>query len=85
MTRNELLEKVGEVYPGEWPLNVKQARKHEIGDGLADFLFLELWETCEDDADNVDFNHVLQTLRVVLDDVKEVVTFVENLKHKKGE
>ena len=78
MTKKELLCMVAEAYPGEFPESREQALEHEVGDTLADFIYLELDETLEEDEDgNVDLAEAERLMQVAQSDVRAVLLAIQ--------
>lgn len=77
MTKKQLLKAIGKAYPGDFPTYREQALGHDNGDPLADFIYLEIDETQDDDQ--VDLNDAERIIRTAMDDLAKVLACILGL------
>lgn len=75
MIKKDLMTLVAGAYPGAFPATRAQARRHVVGDTLADFVYLELDET---QSETVDFDEAERVLQRAIDDLEQVIDAVRD-------
>ena len=78
MKKSQLMQGVGAAYPGDFPRTLKQARAHVMGDTLADFIYMELFENLPSDIGSEEIKEAVRSMRMALRDIQAVLVYLES-------
>jgi hypothetical protein len=73
MTKKDLFKLVAKAYPCEFPASRAQALRHEVGDTLGDFVYIELDDT---QHNVVDFDEAERVIQTAIDDLQAVLNAI---------
>ena len=77
ITEKQLIRLAELGYGNMLPKDYEQARKHEIGDGLADFIVIELHETTDGLRDYEKIDEAMHAMKRAIEQLQSVLCMLE--------